>query len=185
MRFVLHYRGPLRANGNPSHKHELRKAFHLQLKELWNHPPLNDRHAWLSQPPRRGEYCLIRPLGAFTFAPLVTAKMNIVAELHVMILRPEPAGQLLTQGGDIDNRLKTLFDSLTMPRALNALPAGEEPAPDQHPFFCLLEDDNLVTHVSVRTEHLLEPMEDKREVDLTIDVSARPTRLTVSNGAFA
>jgi Holliday junction resolvase RusA-like endonuclease len=62
----------------------------------------------------------------FVFVPLVTAEMSAVAELSVVLLRPEPAGQLLTQGGDIDNRLKTLFDALTMPRHARAA-AGLHP----------------------------------------------------------
>ena len=93
------------------------------------------------------------------------------------MLRPEAPGGLVTQGGDIDNRLKTLLDSLTMPRHLNALPKQSQPAADQQPFFCLLEDDNLIAALSVQTEQLLEPVEDKSEVDLTIRVRPR----TVAN----
>lgn len=184
MKFVLRYRGKLRTNGKPAHKHELREAFHAQLKTLWGQPPLNEDGSLLK--PREGRgYSLLRPLGGFTFVPLVTAEMNVVAELTVTMLRPEAPGQLITQGGDIDNRIKTLFDALTMPRHLNALPANSEPTPDQQPFFCLLEDDNLVTSLAVRTEQLLEPVADPSEVEVLIDVRTRVTRPTMGNFSLA
>jgi hypothetical protein len=134
---------------------------------------------------RDGDYSLIRPLGSFVFVPLVNAGMNVVAELSVTLLRPEPPGGLITQGGDIDNRLKTLFDALTMPRLANALPPGAVPATDEAPFFCVLEDDNLVTAVAVRTEQLLEPNVELSVVDIAIHVRTRVTRPTIGNDAFA
>ena len=143
MRLTLHYRGPLRSNGSPLHKHELRRFFHVQLRTLWTQEPLVEAPKLLA-PREPNEYSLLRPMGSFTFAPLVSAEMNATAELVVTLLRPEPPGNLLTQGGDIDNRLKTLFDALTMPRHLNALAIGSTPSADEAPFFCLLEDDNLV-----------------------------------------
>ncbi len=184
MRLMLHYRGTLRANGGVAHKHELRRLFHSQLKTLWNQKPLSENPKWLQQKKREGDYSLLRPLGAFTFVPLITAEMNVVAELSIVLLRPEPPGGLITQGGDIDNRLKTLFDALTMPRHLNALPSDKAPKPDQTPFFCLLEDDNLVVFVSVRTEQLLEPVTDSSLVDASIYVRTRVTRTTMGNSLF-
>jgi len=188
MRFVLHYRGPLWSNGSPEHKHRLREAFHLQLKRLWDQPPLSEhrKHYLVYPRPRAGEYSLPRPLGQFVFVPVVAAEMNVVAELSLNVLRPETPGQLITQGGDIDNRLKTLFDALAMPRHLNAIPSTAAPTPEQTPhFFCVLEDDNLVTSVAVRTEQMLEPVSDTSIVDVLIQVRTRVTRLTMGNGDFA
>jgi hypothetical protein len=182
---MLHYRGTLRANGGTAHKHDLRGLFHAQLKTLWGQKPLSEQPTLLQPRTREGDYSLLRPLGAFTFVPLITAEMNAVAELSVTLLRPEPPGGLITQGGDIDNRLKTLFDALTMPRHLSALPSGAAPEPDQTPFFCLLEDDNLVIAVSVRTEQLLEPVCDSSLVDVSIHVRTRVTRTTMGNHSLA
>lgn len=182
MRLTLHYRGALKANGGPTHKHELRRQFHVQLKKLWSQRPLSECPQWL-RTPRTDEYCVIRPMGAYRFAALVTEEMNLFAEVQITLLRPEPPGALITHGGDIDNRLKTLFDALTMPRQPNALPAGAVPISDEEPFHCLLEDDNLITAVSVRTEQLLEPA-DPSLVDLTIQVHVYPWRHTMDNSAF-
>lgn len=181
MRFVLHYRGPLRSNGSTSHKHDVRRAFHVQLKRLWSQPPLNEDADLLTPPAREGSISNIRPLGNFTFVPLVTAQLNGIVELTVTVLRPEPPGHLITQGGDIDNRMKTLFDALTMPRLLNALPNGAVPLEDENPFFCLLEDDNLVTSLSVRTEQLLEPVVDQSLVDVFVSVQTGVTRQSMAN----
>jgi hypothetical protein len=186
MRFTLHYRGKLKANGSPSHKHEIRRAFHVQLMRLWRQPPLSDHKDYLESARGDGNYSLQRPLGNFVFAPLICAEMNVVAELQVTLLRPEAPGNLLTQGGDIDNRMKTLFDALTMPRHENALAAGAQPLAEEKPyFFCLLEDDNLVTALSIETHQLLEPVENQSEVDVQVAVSTGVTRATIGNANFS
>jgi hypothetical protein len=185
MRLTLHYRGPLRANGTPQHKHDLRRHFHLQLTKLWAQAPLSEHPDLLKPRPREGEYSLLRDLPPFTFVPLVAAEMNVIAEVSIVLLRPEPPGGLLTQGGDIDNRLKTLFDALSMPQQANSLPRGASPQEGERPFFCLLENDNLVTSVAVRSEQLLEPDADASIVDAAIYVRTRTTRQTWGNGDFA
>jgi hypothetical protein len=43
------------------------------------------------------------------------------------LLWPQPAGAIISQGGDIDNRLKTLFDSLKVPTERTALPPEATP----------------------------------------------------------
>lgn len=182
MRISLHYRGRLNANGSPSHKHDIRLHFHRQLETLWAQFPLSEFNHWLTfKNDPNDNYSVLRNLGQYTFAPLVTERMNGIAELSIVLLRPEKPGGLLTQGGDIDNRLKTLFDALTMPRHDNALPRDLEAATEPSPFFCLLEDDNLVTSLQVRTEQLLEPNVHPCEVDLTIHVRTRVTAMTIGN----
>ena len=154
----------------------------MQLNQLWGNPPLNAiaRNVFLPNPERVPHVFPIK-VGDFPFVPLVTNLFLATAELEIVLLRPEPPGNLITQGGDIDNRLKTLFDSLTMPQ-LNALPQGIQPKPEQIPyFFCLLHDDNLITSVSVKTAQLLEPMTDKNEVELYISVRTRTQILTYGN----
>jgi hypothetical protein len=185
VRLTLHYRGALRANGSPLHKHELRQKFHSQLATLWKQRPMSEHESFLKPRRRDGEYSLLRDRAPFTFVPLVAAEMDAIAEITIVLLRPEPPGGLLTQGGDIDNRLKTLFDALSMPQQSNSLPPSCLPTADETPFFyCLLENDNLVTSISVRTEQLLEPGVDSALVDAAIHVRTRVTRPTMGNGAL-
>ena len=92
MRFVLHYRGPLKSNGGTTHKHDLRRHFHGQLKQLWSQKPLAEIPQWLREPKDSNEYHFLRHIAGFVFVPLITAEVNAVAELTLTLLRPEPPG---------------------------------------------------------------------------------------------
>lgn len=185
MEFHLHYRGRLKGNGKPADKQAIRRHFHGQLKELWSQKPLADYQAWLiglDESPEGPRF--LRPQDGFTYVPLVNQRMELIAELEITLLRPEPPGSIITQAGDIDNRLKTLFDALRMPQKAHELPPGETPLVGEDPFFCLLEDDNLVSHVTVRTDRLLEPTSDPLEVVLLIAVKTKITRANFENLAL-
>jgi hypothetical protein len=185
MKLVLHYRGELFANGSPTHKHDLRRHFHRQLKTLWGQRPLvDDAKSLLQTGKQAGDYCLLRPFPPFVFVPLISAEMYVVCDISVVLMRPEPPGSLITSGGDMDNRLKTLFDAMTMPRHANAMPKTGPQADETPHFFCLLEDDNLIVRLDVRTEQLLEPQVGKNEVDLAISVRTHVTRVTMGNSDF-
>lgn len=58
MQFTLYYRGELRSNAKRKAKHELRKCFHRQLKQLWQSPPLSD-FAWLLRPATENQLSLL------------------------------------------------------------------------------------------------------------------------------
>ncbi len=178
MEFTLTYRGPLKASGTVVDKHNIRRKIHEQMKRLWEQSPLSmsmfsrllDEYK-----PESVEVSLITRVGQFRFAALVSSKIALVAELSISFLRPEAPGALITQGGDIDNRIKTLLDALRMPRVPTELPADATPAPDEDPYFCLLENDNLVTSLSVKTDQLLEPAANSAEVLLLIHVRTKVT----------
>jgi hypothetical protein len=182
VKLALHYRGLLRSNGDALHKHQIRLAFHEQLQMLWNQLQLASYKKYVTRKPITGDYGFLLDVGGITFAPLVTTQAHTTAELRVTLLRPGPVGGLL-QGGDIDNRLKTLFDALAVPPHANQIPAAVNVADAPRPFFSLLEDDRLVTMVEVRTEQLLEQVDDGI-VDLTIQVRTRVEKLTNGNDIF-
>jgi hypothetical protein len=136
---------------SPKDKQAIRRALHPQLAELWRQDPLSrlarqrqvlNEHAF-----GPGTVKLLTERGRFTFVPLVTPRLNLVCHLDILFLRPGPPGSLVQQGGDIDNRLKTLFDSLQLPDANQV--TDDTPGDGETPFFCLLEDDGLITRVSV------------------------------------
>ena len=173
MEFVLHYSGALKSgqsSGISTHKHHLRCHFHHQIKMLTRRDPVAQwRMAGGSEDAgnREGIYYFNR--GAFCFVPLVNQKLQCFAEISISMLRPEAPGNLISQSADIDNRLKTLFDSLQVPKD-NQLPKTAKPEKEHDPFFfCLLEDDCLITKVNVHAQRLLDPMrQNKNEVDLQI-----------------
>ncbi|WP_326537690.1 hypothetical protein [Pseudorhodoferax sp.] len=182
MEFRLIYEGPLRGQGAKSvHKWEIRRALHPQLQRLWQARPLADAAATLlAHPARPGAVSVLVEKGGLLFAPLVTQRLDLYAELSVLLFRQQPRGTLITDGGDIDNRLKTLLDGLRVPHgSLEGSP--DTPAePDPRPFFCLLEDDSLVTKVSVESEQLLRPAKPD-EVVAIISVHVKKTVLSHEN----
>jgi len=117
--------------------------------------------------------------GAFTFLPLASKHFHLVCELDILFLRVEEPGTLFTnRAGDLDNRLKVLFDALRLPKQ-SEIPPTAEPAADQDPFFCLLEDDSLITAFRVESERLLVQPEDSTRVQLVIRVTMRTRRVTL------
>lgn len=111
------------------------------------------------------------------FIPLVTEDLCLRCSIDVLFLRPTDSGALI-QGGDLDNRMKTLLDGLRMPN--NASEVNEQmPREDEAPFFCLLQDDKLISEVRVTTDNLLLlPMTNvlnPNDVFLTIHVRLSPT----------
>ena len=185
MEFRLIYEGPLRGQGaKSSHKWEIRRALHPQLQRLWQEHPLRDAAAvLLAHPPQPAQASVIVEKGGLLFAPLVTQRLNLYAELSVLLFRQQPRGTLITDGGDIDNRLKTLLDGLRMPRGANEGRQTLLDTPDPVPFFCLLEDDSLVTKVTVESEQLLRPAPPDAVIAV-ISVHVKKTVLSHDNMAI-
>jgi hypothetical protein len=182
MEFRLTYEGLLlatqkdpvsgQADARTEHKRTLRRKFHLQLKRLWEiNPYLKPGYPvefdWGSNSIPRStrligssiaEYLAPRyQKNAYRCVPLVRRELSLICSLEILFLRPDPPGEILASG-DIDNRLKTLFDALRLPKGEQELIGYDKAAADEIPFFfCLLEDDSLITHVSVETDALLQP----------------------------
>ena len=174
MKFRLYYRGSLRANGTPQHKQCLRQHFHRQLEDLWNQVPLREHKALLNP---SYKFNARKSVDGQTFTAIVNSQLHFVATLDITLLRPEEPGCIVTQGGDIDNRLKTLLDALTIPQS-NQIPKGWSPEDSKQPFHCLLEDDNLITGLTVTVDRLLDS-KNKSEVVLMIYVEVSATLATM------
>ena len=108
-----------------------------------------------------------KALGAFEFVSLVCDRYKLLAELEITLLRPQAPGSRM-HGGDIDNRLKTLVDAMTIPPDAQALPTDEKPGEGETPFFCVLEDDRRITKVTIHTERLWETEISADEVELIV-----------------
>lgn len=195
--FKLVYDGVLwGSNGKDtraSHKHDIRRAFHSQLKSLWAiNPHLDsgisdlDNSGWGggALPKNRIDALATNwSKAGFRFVPMVTEELSLYCSLDVLFLRHGSPGSLI-QSGDIDNRLKTLFDALRLPVDRGEC-GGQDPQDGEDPFFCLLQDDKLISHVSVNTDVLLrDPNGQENHVLLVIAVNLKPTRATRSNVVF-
>ena len=173
MEFRLIYSGVLNSNGTKDDKQLIRKAFHPQLLVLWESDYFSKEN--------KSAYYNPTPIGSFQFIPIVTSKLFLLAELDILMLRPEAPGSIITQGGDIDNRLKTLLDALRIPKDLNEIPSSASPNSNENPFLCLLEDDALITRINVTTDRLLVNNSNKSEVNLTIHVKVRTSKNVIAN----
>jgi hypothetical protein len=206
MQFRLTYEGPLlsdttkgeKAAGRAKHKQEIRKVFHEQLKRLWKiHPVLSKNYTGIDV-----SYFLVtehdqfshdpETLGArferngYNFVPMVTRGLGVHCALDILFLRNDPPGAILHRG-DIDNRIKTLVDGLKMPRDLSELGEYATPNEDEKPFFCLLEDDSLITRLSVEADTLLQPigpMPNANDARVVLTVTVRPYVMTPLNHEF-
>ena len=175
-----------RRDSRTEHKHRLRKHLHPQLRELWKQQPDlreqgEDFFAEFTTPlnmlsdPGPGVHQIVRSKRndlhgkkgldyiadahqtcGGRFVPLVRKSSGFTCKLDVLFLRRDNLGNLIQSGGDIDNRIKVLFDGLKMPQ-IKADLGGFLIAEDENPFFCLLEDDSLITSLSVTADRLLTP----------------------------
>jgi hypothetical protein len=159
---------------------------HPQLKELWQaHPALvgNDQFVTRSTGVAKvdGQAELLKEVGGYDFATLVHPYLRLYAELDILVLRPEAPGAIISHFGDIDNQLKTLFDALRRPVDASEVPKSWKPGSDENPLHCLLEDDKLITHVSVETDRLLIPGADPKDVVVTIRATIKGFTATWGN----
>jgi len=168
MDFVLRYRGPIHANGDPKEKHSIRKVIHKQLKILCAQEPLlkdaqkenlpqgtlHSREVKVPRPLKSMFYTV--SLCGYQFVPIINRPHELACALEILMLRREKPGAIISHGGDLDNRLKTLFDALRMPHHKSELSGVKIPSKEER-MYCLLEDDSLITRVSVNTQQLLEP----------------------------
>jgi hypothetical protein len=216
MKFRLTYDGELKAAGNRNNRRDdkamIRRAIAPQLEELWEtHPALRGTVLHTERPlvvhPRGEQTVRIAqpsmtpsdlnwPIqsGPRQFIPLVRSKLHLVCALDILFLRKEDPGGVI-QGGDIDNRLKTLFDALSMPNPQDVrledvprypnLAAGVEPPHDAPPLECLMESDSLISGLTVTTDRLLAaPNASPSTVHLVIGVTVSVQRITDKNIGF-
>ncbi len=185
MKFRLLYEGPIAPwkRGNLQGIHAIRKDLHPQLRELWQHQPLNiNTSKWLRSPEEYagGTIGLYETRGATVFAPLVSKRRDLHCELEITFLRRQAPGQLIGEGGDIDNRVKTLLDALSVPPLAQQRDfQNSEGSTD--PIYCLLQDDSLVIKLSVETDRLLRPTSNEHDLVAIIQVHVTASRLTFSN----
>jgi len=113
------------------------------------------------------------PVGPYHCVPLVTRKSDQIVEIRIYFYRREERGAIVRGGGDLDNRLKTLFDALRMPHYENEITATPEEGSDNR-LYCLLEDDSLISGIAVETHRLWEaPQQGGRDTDVRLAIHVR------------
>jgi hypothetical protein len=162
---TLLYRGRLLGQNDKDNKHEIRKYFRSQLHSLWDDPPTDLYSCRVG-----GD--VFPSIKGISFQPTIYQRCA-TCELDIMILSRSKPGSLI-HDGDLDNRLKNLFDALRLPK-LNELPDNLEE--DQNTTFeVLLEDDRSITDFRVRSATLLIPKRPDEPLcyaEITIEVKIR------------
>lgn len=173
LEFRLLYQGEIKSSGNeskPEAVHTIRKVLHPQLRRQWEINSALRQLAIFSgdEISRAGLEALqteqgrfehgIRSLGrqrmnfGFQFIPLVTEDHSVRCSIDILLLRPGDKRLILSQG-DIDGQVKTICDALRIIK--NQKEVVSPPEQDEEPFFCLLEDDRLISEVRVTADELL------------------------------
>lgn len=211
MRFRLVYHGQLPGSGNSSKKpgpiRDIRDQFHPQLEFLWKthsalkrlrqtaiasrgpgiylgtYSPFFHERDLVKEPLRDYEIDLCGPIieNGRSYIPLIRDSLSLNCHLDILFLRKEDPGALILQGGDVDNRIKTLFDALRKPDP----DISEKYPPAADPLYCLLESDTLISGFDVDTDRLLFPKyEEDNEVYLVIEVAIRVLKIGPWNMSF-
>src|SRR6266545_4626061 len=128
--------------GITEEKHKLRLEFHGQLMKMWKqslvlksiNPEDLERVVENGKDGRRFDvtrnaegkvklyqdtplrgFMYQRKLQGYRFVPLITETMEAHCHLAITFRRPMKPKSIIYAGGDLDGRLKTLFDALAMP----------------------------------------------------------------------
>lgn len=200
------------------HKHAIRRHFHPQLKRFWegNHflkeARLNEGASHSQPPTMGGDYLIVtnppltmrdalqrrykRNYGQFEYGwvPLAREEFALAVSLRILCLRRDGPGSV-SISRDLDNRIKTLIDALTLPPDSQGEPQGRDgkalpPNACEVPYFyVLMADDKLVTHLEVETDAVLEPdpndPADQDFVRMVVSVEIRPHSVNAFNLNYA
>jgi hypothetical protein len=142
-------------------KHIVRLVFSDQLRKRWRDSPKLSKwksKGFVSASRVDGRYVVPDdelpehspffrvPVCGYQAVPLVSWHNNLGCELDVVFTGEGRSA--IRPDGDLDNRLKTLFDALRMPLQENQVPAPQWGSGNDE-LFCLLEDDSLIRKFSV------------------------------------
>ena len=148
MEFYLKYHGSLSTTGHAKQKFLYRRAFMQQLKELDAYYKLHgvsERIGFVDEK--------IREVGPFAFLPLVTRDAGQEVLLDIVLLSHNGPGGNKQSHGDLDNLLKSLIDGLRMAQNSNEI-RNEKPDKGESPFYCLLEDDQVIKNIRISHHNL-------------------------------
>ncbi len=180
MKFRLLYVGEVKINPRKraSHVHDIRMALSQQLQNLLDIPPYSKIKNFIHAPDQNGSVKnILRKVDGIEFVPVISSELDLLAELEIQILHPELLG---TARADIDNRTKTLLDALRRPQDAHEVPEGVHRGGR---VYTLLDDDHLVTRLTVNTSHWLDAT-NPNDLFLMITVNIRASKGTQDNIDF-
>jgi len=158
-------------------KQEIRRVFADQLSRVWRDSPQLSKWLRVGFVPARADQHglnessdLITPFFyvetcGYEAVPLVSWANGLSCDIEIILTGEERSA---IRGGDLDNRLKVLFDALRMPHNSKEVP-GNMWGKNKERLFCLLEDDSLIRKFSVEAKQSpYSPAENRVEVTANI-----------------
>ena len=118
------------------------------------------------------EHGTVKTVGKFRFFPLggrnrhSSRRASATCKLDVLLLRP-----IGVTVGDLDGKLKTIFDALHLPNKDELACVTESQIPELT--YCVMEDDEQIGAVNARYDYLLDARSDD-ELLLMIHVVIQP-----------
>ena len=182
MRFMLRRDIPTDKKGNVPIKQVLRHQFHGQLKMLWDTTSelagLRDRGLPIGRAKSKGitfDYPghgsshyrgALKGHDEYEFIPLVTYRCGWECAIDVrFLIRQDRINTLNPEIGDADKRVRILLDALRIPQDDKEVDWTVESLPS--PLYCLLEDDSIISRMTVETMPLLnEPRDQNIDADM-------------------
>jgi hypothetical protein len=156
MQFRLIYQGrlPAASSGDKrtEEKHAIRRVLHKQLLELWSKNYFLKNFVLGRTPEVFPDGKLISVMydmakdyqrSGYCFLPLVRSSLGVMCSLDILFLRRDEPGDLIRSGGDIDNRIKVLFDALRVPEEHEVRDA---PSADEDPLLLLFHQPFYSAH---------------------------------------
>jgi hypothetical protein len=156
--FRLLYEGELLPSGNNKtrapEKHAIRRSLHPQLRRQWQvNSALRQLAGYLGT--RYDPILLETEQEQFDHGiASIGKKWSMFGYEFVPLVTSAEDASLLNNRGDIDGQVKTIFDALRLPNSPEQL-GGMKPQHDETPFFCLFEDDKMISEVHLNADQLL------------------------------
>lgn len=184
MEFCLHYYGKLKSRDTAAGKHAIRQALHEQIRTLCVSDPFEDtfKPDFEGKRSEKEQPMYVEHDGK-RYWFLISAYLKTVVDLSITILVPHEVGRIVQNGGDIDNRIKTLFDALRVPAVSSEIPSSDQFEYGQTGMYCLLQDDKLINRVSIRSYQDHAPI-DADSVKCLIEVETKITKALWGNLNF-
>jgi len=183
MEFCLHYYGKLKSRDNAAGKHSIRQALNSQIKSLCDSQPFVQAFKDTKGNLKKGKKQLYIEHGKKRYWFMISEYLKTVVDLDITILVPHEVGRIVQNGGDIDNRIKTLFDALRVPSVQDEIPTSDSFDYSNGGMYCLLEDDKLINRVSIRSYQDHDPIDDD-SVKCIIQAQTRITAALLGNLCF-
>lgn len=184
MEFCLHYYGKLKSRDNAAGKHAIRQALHEQVKSLCTLEQFSHTFEGDHKGTRKAnEKPMFVEFGDKRYWFLISEDLATVVDINITILVPHEVGRIVQNGGDIDNRVKTLFDALRIPSVTSEIPSSDSFNYSDGGMYCLLQDDKLINRVSIRSYRDHAPL-DGESVRCLIELETKITRALWGNLNF-